>query len=195
MQTCPRGAPAGGEGQQGGEAQEGQQVQPPRLHPRRIQRQHRHEGGHLPTPPSPPHRPPQLWDDQAGGSPPPFGTAECAAGLLNEACDRQERGVSHVVLAAGPWWWCGSRLGEQGGGTWRRKSRNTVRAATSEKLRTAGIGVRPPRAKATVSAAAARVMDGPACRSTAHRCWTGRRWCPPHLIDLTRSRLGDLTVT
>ena len=43
----------------------------------------------------------------------------------------------------------------------------TATAATSEKLRTAGIGVSAARPKARVSEAAASVMDGPAVASAA----------------------------
>ena len=43
----------------------------------------------------------------------------------------------------------------------------TATAATSEKLRTAGIGVSAASPKASVSDAAASVMDGPAAASAA----------------------------
>ena len=47
-------------------------------------------------------------------------------------------------------------------------------AAHSAKLRTAGMEVKPPSAKASISADAASVMDGPASASASPtRCGTG----------------------
>ena len=45
----------------------------------------------------------------------------------------------------------------------------TATAATSEKLRTAGMGVSAAMPKASASAAAARVMEGPAAASASPR--------------------------